>query len=58
MSAIASVRDLRNRFPKIRQLVEAEGEVLLSGSGKRRYRIVLYTENPTKALRRSTTGQG
>jgi len=49
MSATATVRDLRNHFPKIRKLVEAEGEVLLSESGQTKYRLVLHTEPPAEA---------
>lgn len=41
--ASATVRDLRNRFPKVRKLVESEGEVLLTERGKARYRLTLYT---------------
>jgi hypothetical protein len=48
MPATISVRDLRNRFPHVRKLVEAEGEVLLSESGKTRYRLVLHAEGPAK----------
>ena len=44
MSATASIRDLRNHFPKVRKLVETEGEVLLSENGKTRYRLLLHTE--------------
>ena len=43
MAANATARDLRNRFPKIRKLVETEGEVLLTERGKTRYRLTLYT---------------
>ena len=43
MKALSSIRDLRNHFPKIRKLVEAEGEVLLTENGKPRYRLTLYT---------------
>ena len=43
MAANATVRDLRNRFPKVRKLVETEGEVLLTERGKTRYRLTLYT---------------
>jgi antitoxin (DNA-binding transcriptional repressor) of toxin-antitoxin stability system len=39
----ASIRDLRNHFPKIRKLVETTGEVLLTENGKPRYRLALYT---------------
>ncbi len=48
MSATATVRDLRNHFPKIRKLVETEGEVLLSESGQTKYRLVLHTEPPAR----------
>jgi antitoxin (DNA-binding transcriptional repressor) of toxin-antitoxin stability system len=40
---IATIRDLRNHFPKVRKLVEAEGEVLLTEKGEPRYRLALYT---------------
>ena len=43
----SSIRDLRNRFPQIRKLVESEGEVVLTEKGKPRYRLSLYT--PTRA---------
>jgi hypothetical protein len=43
MPVTATVRDLRNRFPKIRKLVELEVEVLLSESGKTKYRLTLHT---------------
>ena len=48
MPATATVRDLRNSFPKVRKLVEAEGEVFLSESGHTKYRLVLHTEPPAK----------
>jgi antitoxin (DNA-binding transcriptional repressor) of toxin-antitoxin stability system len=51
MPATASIRDLRNHFPKIRKLVETEGEVLLSESGRTKYRLVLHTEPAAKAVR-------
>lgn len=44
MPATATVRDLRNHFPKVRELVEADGEVLLSERGLTKYRLVLHTE--------------
>jgi len=49
MPVTASIRDLRNSFPKIRKLVEAEGEVLLSESGQTKYRLVLHTPQPAKS---------
>ena len=41
--AITTIRDLRNHFPKVRKLVESEGEVLLTEKGKPKYRLALYT---------------
>lgn len=43
MASSASIRDLRNRFPKVRKLLESEGEVVLTERGKARYRLTLYT---------------
>jgi hypothetical protein len=43
MPRSATVRDLRNRFPKVRKLLETEGEVVLTERGKTRYRLTLYT---------------
>ena len=43
MAGSATVRDLRNRFPKVRKIVEAEGEVLVTERGKPRYRLTLYS---------------
>ncbi|HME39029.1 MAG TPA: hypothetical protein VKG63_08715 [Steroidobacteraceae bacterium] len=43
MKKTTSIRDLRNHFPKVRKLVESEGEVLLTERGKPRYRLSLYT---------------
>jgi antitoxin (DNA-binding transcriptional repressor) of toxin-antitoxin stability system len=42
MTATATIRDLRNRFPKIRKILEAEGEVVLTESGQSRYRLIPY----------------
>jgi antitoxin (DNA-binding transcriptional repressor) of toxin-antitoxin stability system len=44
MSTTTSIRDLRNHFPKIRRLVETQGEVLLTEKGQPRYRLTLYTQ--------------
>ena len=44
----ATVRDLRNHFPKIRKLVESEGEILLSESCKAKSRLVLHTPRTSK----------
>ena len=48
MPSTASIRDLRNRFPKVRKLLEAEGEVLLTEGGEARYRLTPYTAPPVK----------
>jgi hypothetical protein len=42
MAARASIRDLRNRFPRIKKLLEQEGEVLVTDQGTPRYRLTLY----------------
>jgi antitoxin (DNA-binding transcriptional repressor) of toxin-antitoxin stability system len=51
VAATASIRDLRNHFPKVRKLVEIEGEVLLSENGRTRYRLVLHTPPAPKATK-------
>ena len=43
MKPTATIRDLRNQFPKIRKLVETSGEVLLTERGTPRYRLTLYS---------------
>jgi antitoxin (DNA-binding transcriptional repressor) of toxin-antitoxin stability system len=43
MPKIATIRDLRNHFPRVRKLVEAEGEVLLSERGETKFRLTLHT---------------
>ena len=48
MKPTASVRDLRNHFPKVRKILEEEGEVLLTESGKAKYRLVPYSTPPKK----------
>jgi antitoxin (DNA-binding transcriptional repressor) of toxin-antitoxin stability system len=49
MPVTVTIRDLRNRFPKVRKLVEADGEVLLSESGRTKYRLTLHTPPPATA---------
>jgi antitoxin (DNA-binding transcriptional repressor) of toxin-antitoxin stability system len=39
----ASVRDLRNHFPKIRRIVESEGEVIVTDKGQPKYKLTLFT---------------
>ena len=48
MAATATVRDLRNHFPKVRRLVEAEGEVVVTEQGTPRYRLTRYSPAPEK----------
>ncbi len=43
MGSRASIRDLRNRFPKVRRLVESQGEVLLTDRGVPPYRLSRYS---------------
>jgi antitoxin (DNA-binding transcriptional repressor) of toxin-antitoxin stability system len=40
--ATATVRDLRNRFPEVRRLVERDGEVIVTDQGTPRYRLTRY----------------
>jgi antitoxin (DNA-binding transcriptional repressor) of toxin-antitoxin stability system len=47
MAAKTSIRDLRNHFPRVRKLVETEGEVILTEKGEPKYRLVLYTAEHT-----------
>lgn len=42
MPPTATIRDLRNCFPKVRKLLEREGEVVLTESGEARYRLIPY----------------
>src|SRR5262249_54691541 len=45
--ATASVRDLRNHFPKIRKIVESEGEVIVTEKGHPKYKLTLFTSGQT-----------
>ena len=42
MAATASIRELRNHFPKVRKLVETEGEVVVTEQGAPKYRLTPY----------------
>lgn len=48
MAATASIRDLRNNFPRVKQLVEQEGEVVVTEKGTPRYRLTRYTPTSRK----------
>jgi antitoxin (DNA-binding transcriptional repressor) of toxin-antitoxin stability system len=43
MKPTVSVRDLRNHFPKVRKILEEEGEVLLTERGTAKYKLVAYS---------------
>ena len=43
MAATATVRDLRNRFPEVKKLVEREGEVVVTEQGTPKYRLTRYS---------------
>ena len=49
MPATASIRDLRNHFPKVRRMLEDEGEVLLTDKGHAKYRLLRYSEPAPEA---------
>ena len=42
MAATATVRELRNQFPKVRRLVETDGEVVVTEQGAPKYRLTRY----------------
>lgn len=44
MPTTATVRDLRNRFPQVKKLVEREGEVVVTEQGTPRYRLTPYSQ--------------
>jgi prevent-host-death family protein len=48
MPATATIRDLRNRFPHVRKLVEREGEVVVTEQGTPKYRLTRYSETGRK----------
>jgi antitoxin (DNA-binding transcriptional repressor) of toxin-antitoxin stability system len=45
MSATATVRELRNSFPKVKKLVEEEGEVVVTERGTPKYRLMRYRQD-------------
>jgi hypothetical protein len=48
MAATATIRELRNQFPKVRKLIEEEGEVLVTDRGTPKYRLTRYTPGADK----------
>ena len=51
--ATATVRDLRNRFPKVKEMVETEGEVIVTDKGQPKYKLTLYTPAQPRKSRRA-----
>jgi antitoxin (DNA-binding transcriptional repressor) of toxin-antitoxin stability system len=49
MAATATIRDLRNRFPVIRRLVEDQGEVVVTDKGAPAYRLTRYVSRAPAA---------
>jgi antitoxin (DNA-binding transcriptional repressor) of toxin-antitoxin stability system len=43
MAPTATIRELRNQFPRVRKLVEEAGEVIVTDQGTPRYRLTAYT---------------
>ena len=43
MAATATVRELRNHFPRVKKLIERQGEVVVTDRGTAKYRLTLYT---------------
>ena len=41
--ATATVRDLRNHFPKVKKMVETQGEVIVTDKGEPKYKLTLFT---------------
>jgi antitoxin (DNA-binding transcriptional repressor) of toxin-antitoxin stability system len=50
--AMASVRDLRNHFSKIKKIVESQGEVIVTDNGQPKYKLTLFTAGQRKKTRR------
>ena len=49
MAASATIRELRNNFPKIRKLVEQEGEVVVTYQGTPKYRLTRFMRSTRPA---------
>ena len=46
--ATITIRNLRNHFPKVKKMVESEGEVVVTDNGKPKYKLSLYTPSPPR----------
>jgi len=51
-----SIRGLRDRFPQVRKLVEAEGEVVLTVNNRPPYRLSLYIPGKARVLDEGNRG--
>ena len=51
--AMASIRDLRNQFSKVRRMVESDGEVVVTEKGQPKYKLTLFTPEAEKRGRRA-----
>jgi prevent-host-death family protein len=51
--ATGTIRDLRNHFPKIKKIVETEGEVIVTDKGRPKYKLTLYTPSQVKRVPRT-----
>jgi antitoxin (DNA-binding transcriptional repressor) of toxin-antitoxin stability system len=49
MADTATVRDLRNRFPQVKKLVEQQGEVVVTEHGTPRYRLIRFSPADRKS---------
>ena len=50
--AMATIRELRNNFPRIKKLVDDEGEVLVTDRGTPKYRLSQYRPHSTAPARK------
>jgi antitoxin (DNA-binding transcriptional repressor) of toxin-antitoxin stability system len=41
--ATITIRNLRNEFSKVKEIVEKDGEVIVTDNGQPRYKLTLYT---------------
>ena len=48
--ATATIRELRNNFPRVRKALESEGEVVITEQGIPKYRLTQYTKTPARRM--------
>ena len=46
--ATATIRDLRTKFPKVRRLVETDGQVIVTEHGEPRFLLQPYRAKPVR----------